>query len=1054
MNIGSLEVMLGVNTAGLSRAAVNMRRFESDVASFSNKLMTAGVLMTQFFTVPIALFAGASTRAFMNFEKSLGKMATLTSFTTDQIKTMAKEILKLSPQVGKSPKELAEGLYFIGSSGISDQAMAMDVLTKSANAARIGLGETKTVADALTSVLNAYGKDVITAGQATDILVAAVREGKGEASAFASVLGHIMPIAVQLGVGFDQVAGSVATLTLSGKSAAEASTQITRLFTTLIQTPPKAEKALERFGISFEILRKTLRDQGMVGFMEQLKDMIGGNTLDIAENTKAYEENMTALSDVFPNLRALLPVLDLMGPNFDNLKRVLQATGNATYALDNAVGKVSKTLKDQWQRNVADLQISLIKFGETLQGPVIAIMQKVADFVSQLADKFAALPAATQQNIIGFGLFLAVLGPLSLVLGTVVSALGSIGGLIVGTSIMSMVTQFILLGAAIYYTYKNWDMFEKAVLNFDWRGIPMDIIKSATAAIPGASQAIESVMLLNSTLVQSSIAWSKYAQGVKGGAVGLDQINEQTKEYNTLMDQMQASTTLEERAKVYEKIQQELLKLKESYKQVVQADLEANGLPAKDLATVFDQLSQQYVNAQKGVSNQNIVTSLVQMVGKTRADALTAATTVLTDLDKKANNLMKEKDIHFGDFFKKAFSDAKNDIVSGANELMQTITGIDLSKLRSGVNIGETANDMISFPVKIVPKFIMPEEDDFQKRLLSMAKAFDPTFIDSSLGLERLSLKIQNIGTDLTQNAKIANQLGKEYDKTGTNVDILNKAFDDILSTPKLIEFITPEQTETLKKYLKLLDDLQVKQQNNVKELAAWRNLFSSIGTLMNSVSQYMSESFQKVFKVITEGVNIIGQVIQVIKAINVVIDVMTKKKTIDSAVTAAGVGTTLLAAGAQGTLAAATTASAVAGTASATATAAGILPTIAAAGAQETLAIANTNAAITGAAASTAWIPIVGVGLAIAGVAAMVIMLSKNRKTATMAQGGMVPGGFPNDSFPAMLSSGETVIPLGKVAEIFGNGARNEKQQVVFEIEGRKLVGILQNMGKLQQSY
>ena len=72
MNLGSLEVMLGVNTAGLSRAAVNMRRFESQVASMSAKMMTAGVLMTQFFTAPIALFAGASVKAFASFEESLG----------------------------------------------------------------------------------------------------------------------------------------------------------------------------------------------------------------------------------------------------------------------------------------------------------------------------------------------------------------------------------------------------------------------------------------------------------------------------------------------------------------------------------------------------------------------------------------------------------------------------------------------------------------------------------------------------------------------------------------------------------------------------------------------------------------------------------------------------------------------------------------------------------------------------------------------------------------------------------------------------------------------
>jgi hypothetical protein len=42
---------------------------------------------------------------------------------------------------------------------------------------------------------------------------------------------------------------------------------------------------------------------------------------------------------------------------------------------------------------------------------------------------------------------------------------------------------------------------------------------------------------------------------------------------------------------------------------------------------------------------------------------------------------------------------------------------------------------------------------------------------------------------------------------------------------------------------------------------------------------------------------------------------------------------------------------------------------------------------------------------------------LTKGPKTATgMAEGGIVPSGYPNDSYPARLTSGETVIPPGKL--------------------------------------
>jgi len=34
------------------------------------------------------------------------------------------------------------------------------------------------------------------------------------------------------------------------------------------------------------------------------------------------------------------------------------------------------------------------------------------------------------------------------------------------------------------------------------------------------------------------------------------------------------------------------------------------------------------------------------------------------------------------------------------------------------------------------------------------------------------------------------------------------------------------------------------------------------------------------------------------------------------------------------------------------------------------------------------------------------------------LAKGGIIPPGYPNDSYPALLSSGEKVIPLGKLSE------------------------------------
>jgi len=69
-------------------------------------------------------------------------------------------------------------------------------------------------------------------------------------------------------------------------------------------------------------------------------------------------------------------------------------------------------------------------------------------------------------------------------------------------------------------------------------------------------------------------------------------------------------------------------------------------------------------------------------------------------------------------------------------------------------------------------------------------------------------------------------------------------------------------------------------------------------------------------------------------------------------------------------------------------------------------------------------------------------------------AKGGIVPPGYPNDSFPARLTSNEAIIPLGDLDRFdFGKNATIEAD-IRFEIEGDKLVGILRKQGKKNSLY
>jgi len=158
------------------------------IESIGNSVKGVGESLTKNLTLPIAAAGVAVFKLGKDFESELSKVVGLVGIAQDQVDQWGADILELAPELGKAPKELAEALFFVTSAGLRG-AEAMEVLEMSGKASAAGLGETATIADLVTSAMNAYGSENLSASKATDILVSAVREGKAEAAALAGSMG-------------------------------------------------------------------------------------------------------------------------------------------------------------------------------------------------------------------------------------------------------------------------------------------------------------------------------------------------------------------------------------------------------------------------------------------------------------------------------------------------------------------------------------------------------------------------------------------------------------------------------------------------------------------------------------------------------------------------------------------------------------------------------------------------------------------------------------------------------------------------------------------------
>ena len=446
-------------------------QFGGTIKSIGSSLTGLGTQLTKSLTLP---FAAATTAIFKfgkDFEKELSKVVGLVGIAQDQVNDWGNDILDLAPEVGRMPRELAEALFFVTSAGIKG-AEAMDVLEMSAKAATAGLGETSVIADLVTSAMNAYGVENLSASRATDILVAAVREGKAEASELSASMGQVLPIASEMGVSFDQVGAAIAGMTRTGTKATEASTQLKAILSGLIKPAEQAEKQLEAMGTSSAEMRKKIREEGLIAALSDLREM-----------TNKYGEE--AMARVFPNIRALMGVLDLMGSNAEDNIKIFDSLKESTGMLDSAFESASNTLDFRWNKALSQIQATAIKFFDVVKSAMIPVLERFTDVLGFVTDKLSNLSLKQQQAILGFGALVAAVGPLIAGLGIAITALGGI--IMAVSSIVSgfgtaltvvgapaligiaaavgvVIGAFSAMVAAITYLWKTNDTFRSNVL--------------------------------------------------------------------------------------------------------------------------------------------------------------------------------------------------------------------------------------------------------------------------------------------------------------------------------------------------------------------------------------------------------------------------------------------------------------------------------------------------------------------------------------------------------------------------------------------------------------
>lgn len=255
LSLGTIETRLRVDTGGFQRKMRVARSTMGNVAGMAGRLATALGTVS-------AVAAGASVRAFGNFEESLIRAGTKIRATEEQLDSLRQAAISAGEQSAFSAKEAADGLALLGQAGFeaSEQTDALPGVLKLAEATALNVAE---AADKTSGVLRGFALDVNQLNRVNDALVATSQETNTNVSQLGEAMSFAAPAAKSLGISVEETAAFIGSLADAGIRGGRAGRQLRNIMTEM-------SSAAEELGVNMNTA--DIRQQGLVASIRELEE--------------------------------------------------------------------------------------------------------------------------------------------------------------------------------------------------------------------------------------------------------------------------------------------------------------------------------------------------------------------------------------------------------------------------------------------------------------------------------------------------------------------------------------------------------------------------------------------------------------------------------------------------------------------------------------------------------------------------------------------------------------------------------------------------------------
>ena len=421
--------------ASTSVALAKIDEAGKKIESFGDSVTHAGQAIMPA-SMAVAGLGAAAVKTATDFDAGMSKVAAISGATGDDLDALRDKAREMGAKTKFSASEAASAMEYMAMAGWKTEDM-LGGIEGIMNLAAASGEDLATTSDIVTDALTAFGMSADDSAHFADILAAASSNANTNVSMMGETFKYCAPIAGALGFSAEDTAQAIGLMANAGIKGSQAGTALRTIMNNLAGEVKITGKALGEVTIATTNTDGSMRDLSDIladcrGAFSQLSEseqaaaaeaLVGKNAMSgflaLMNAGDADIEKLSSsidhCSDTFVKTvdGAIIPMSQALEEGIDWIEEYNGVADQmASVMQDNLAGQLT-ILKSQ-------LEELAISFGEMLMPAIRSIVSKIQAFV----DKLNGMSESQRKAVLTIGLIIAALGPLLVILGSVISKVG------------------------------------------------------------------------------------------------------------------------------------------------------------------------------------------------------------------------------------------------------------------------------------------------------------------------------------------------------------------------------------------------------------------------------------------------------------------------------------------------------------------------------------------------------------------------------------------------------------------------------------------------------